>query len=154
MTSDCRIKEVNFGNALKAIHSLEGGETVRKEKLLNLRGPNHYSFVKTSRFMESKNFIDAMAAWRWIFEADENGDAVDPSFMGEKLGDEEILFEVIAPFVEKGSFIQVFCHDEEEIWRWVFDGTTVRREYADITFNYENANKTRDQIAGTGDGID
>ncbi len=38
-----------------------------------------------------------MSAWRWILEEDINGDAIDPSFTGEKLGDEIILFKAIAP---------------------------------------------------------
>lgn len=141
MESICRIKKSNFDDALSAIRSLQGGETVRKEHFSGMEGPNHYSFVTTSKFMEAETFIDAMAAWRWGFEEDENGDAYDPCFLGEKLGDEEILFRKIAPFVEAGSFIQVYCHDDEKIWRWVFDGASVRREYAEIVFKYQSANQ-------------
>jgi hypothetical protein len=51
------------------------------------------------------------------------GDIIGLEFDGEKIGDEETLFEAIAPAVEKGSYIQA-SGDDGEIWRWVFDGET------------------------------
>ncbi len=39
----------------------------------------------------------------------------------EYLGEERIIFNVIAPFVEEGSFIEIVGEDGET-WRWVFEG--------------------------------
>jgi len=44
-------------------------------------------------------------------------------FEGENNGSDKEIFEVIAPYVEEGSYIEM-CGEEGEIWRWVFDGKT------------------------------
>lgn len=142
MSSEFRVRKNRHEEALDAIKSLAGSETVTKSRLPALEGPDHYAFVTTRKFVEATTFVDAMIAWRWILEEDINGDSHDPSFAGEKLGDEDILFSAIAPFVDDGCYIQVFCHDDESIWRWVFEHSQVRREYGSISFEYARANKS------------
>lgn len=141
MSSEFRVPKCHHSAALAALKNFSGGETVTKAHFPALKGDNHYAFVTSTDFVDAENLFEAMIAWRWVLEEDTNGDAIEPSFNGEKLGDEDILFSAIAPFVEDQSYIQVFCHDEECVWRWVFEKSQVRREYARITFNYPGANR-------------
>lgn len=64
---------------------------------------------------------------------DESGNIIDISFCSEKLGEEVEFFKAIAPFVEKGSFIEMSGEDGS-LWRWVFDGTTCKEVYATVTW--------------------
>ena len=141
MSSEFRVRKSCHSEALAAIKNLAGRETVTKAHFPALQGDDHYPFVESKKFIGARDFFEAMAVWRWILDEDSNGDAIDPSFMGEKLGDEDILFSAIASCVEDESYIQVFCHDDESVWRLVFESSRVRREYANIVFNYSAANK-------------
>lgn len=101
-----------------------------------------FAITSKQSFPYSKRKIatlkEIMAEWRWkitlqetktVEEGDEivrTGDVIDISFEGEKIGDDSRLFEVLAPFVEPGSFIQMVGEDGKQ-WRWVFDGSTCRR---------------------------
>jgi len=61
---------------------------------------------------------------------DDAGNFVIEYFDGEKWGDDEILFDTIAPFIdggEHGGLITV--HGEEnEKWRYVFENGDMREE--------------------------
>ena len=133
MSSRFRVQKERQADALAAVKALKGKET---QKIFTNTLGGHFSFVNMSEFIQADTLADAMCAWRWILEDDGYGDLCDPSFLGQYLGDEDILFSAIAPFVESGSYIQVFCHDDECIWRWVFENNGVRREYARIEFDY------------------
>ena len=139
MSSQFRVRKSRHSDALAAIKKLAGGETVTKAHFPAMEGSDHYAFVTTKDFIDAETIFDALIAWRWVLEEDANGDAFDPSFTGEKLGDEEILFAAVAPFVVDRSYIQIFCHDDECVWRWVFEDSRVRREYANIAFEYPGA---------------
>lgn len=67
-------------------------------------------FVNTDKFLDAATLDDAMFYWRWIVGKDEG-----------------VLFKAIAPFVEKGSYVEMegVKKDEGEsgmLWRWDFDG--------------------------------
>jgi len=66
---------------------------------------------------------DAFADWRYPVEIDETGNVVGIEFSGEKIGQENIMFETIAKFVSPGSFIRMMGEDGYR-WKWVFDGKT------------------------------
>jgi len=77
---------------------------------------------------------DALDAWRWELSFDEKGNIDDIQFEGEKAGNEYGLFNVIAPYVKSGSYIQM--HGEEgEIWRWIFNGKSCNEVDANIDFD-------------------
>ena len=76
-------------------------------------------------FFLAKTLMEAMAAWRWEIEENESGDVISLNYTGEKLGDEQYLFGAIAPYVEKGSFIDMQGEDGA-IWRWAFDGKELK----------------------------
>ena len=51
---------------------------------------------------------------------DDEDNIEDLEFAGEKLGDKQILFDIIAPFVESSSYILIAC-DNGQVWQWRFD---------------------------------
>lgn len=117
---DCKFYVVNEKAALAAIKGLAGKETM---------GPGHFSWVDTREFMMADTLEEAMSAWRWETESYWKYILFD----GEKLGDDLLLFDAIAPYVEAGSYIEMQGEDGA-IWRWIFDGKTCREINALITF--------------------
>lgn len=72
----------------------------------------------------------------WLYSPkldDETGDIVDLWFNCEKMGDEKELFKVIAPFVEKGSYLEI-CGEDGSKWRWIFNGKTCKTVYAEESY--------------------
>ena len=107
------------------------------------------SWVTDSAVQNAKTLEDAMVEWRWQpdtteremevadlnddtvfdFEAPDikhdNKDITSIWFEGEKLGDDEEFFGVLAPFVENGSYIEM-RGEENAHWKWVFkDGECI-----------------------------
>lgn len=68
------------------------------------------------------------------FDAD--GNIVDISFYGEKLGDDLKVFQKIAPYVRAGSFLEMEGEDNE-IWRWVFQNGKCREVKAKVHVTWE-----------------
>lgn len=114
--------------ALQAIKNLEGGETITYGS-----GKPHFSWVDTEDFVNADTLKDALREWRWSVEEDGEGNIYDIYFEGEKLGDDNILFEAIAPYVKSGSFIQM-CGEDGTIWRWVFENSKCEEKYAELVF--------------------
>ncbi len=95
----------------------------------------HYSWTDNSALENAKTLKEFMDEWRWEITLNDEvkvesdvpiaipSDVTDIQFTGEKIGDDETLFNAIAPFVEKGSYIQMSGEDGES-WRWVFNGKT------------------------------
>ena len=90
-------------------YSYTGGQTTR-----------HYSWVDAADFQVSKTIEGVLEAWRWEADVDEaTGDISYVHFRGEKLGDDEVLWRAIAPFVESGSYIEMNGEDGGA-WCWRF----------------------------------
>lgn len=92
-----------------------------------------FSWVYTDSVLKSKNLEEALKAWRWEVDLDEDLNIININFIGEKLGDDINLFEAIAPFVEDGSYIEMSGEDGD-IWRWVFEDGKCIEKNAIITF--------------------
>ncbi len=76
---------------------------------------------------------EALKAWGWQLVEDTNGESW-LEYMGNKLGDDRLLFDAIAPFVQAGSFIEMSGEDGT-IWRWYFDGKRCEKVIGQIVFN-------------------
>ena len=75
-----------------------------------------------------------MYQWRWdIEENDRTGAVTDIWFAGEKLGDDETLFQAIAPWVKDGSFIEMMGEDGA-FWKWVFQDGEVTTQYGTVVY--------------------
>lgn len=101
--------------ALEAIRKLAGGETIKDAS------GKHYSWVRTENFVRAESLKEALEMWRWGITLDPNRNVVGISFGGEKAGDDKILFDAIAPFVQDESYIEMSGEDGER-WRWLFTG--------------------------------
>ena len=66
---------------------------------------------------------------RWEPDFDEDGNISYINFTGEKLGDEEVIFTILAPFIDAGSFVTIHGEDDT-IWRYEFDGKGIEENYA------------------------
>jgi hypothetical protein len=82
-----------------------------------------YSWVSED-FHLKNTLSEILHEWRWEIEHGEEGGVIGIQFEGEKLGDDEQLFDAIAPFVEEGSYIEMMGEDGTR-WRWEFDGKMV-----------------------------
>ena len=119
--SNFTVKKGNFDEVVKVVKSL-----VKDEGSLD--------WVNLEEVLDAKDIFEVMAKCRWTVGAStEKGDVDYIDFDGEKLGDDLILFETIAPFVEKDSYIQMTGEDNS-MWRWVFDGNACTESYADIVW--------------------
>ena len=120
------IRAQNFEAAHAAIKSLHGRETC------NSSGGPHFRFVDNN-FHERKSLKTILGAWRWSVTrsaALAGGDIIAIEFEGEKSGDDDLLFETLAPFVEADSCIEMEGEDGAS-WRWEFDGKTVRNVFSE-----------------------
>ena len=70
-------------------------------------------------FKDVKTLEEVMRKWEWETIENENGDIIDIHFIGEKSGNDLLLFSKIAPFVDDESFIQMTGEDGG-VWRWEF----------------------------------
>jgi hypothetical protein len=127
--SNFRIKKENFDKALLAIKTLDPSQGSGYTA-----GRSHFSWVEESEYKAAESLFQALASWRWLAGISDSGNIDSIEFYGEKLGDDELLFQAIAPFVEAGSFIEM-QGEEGKIWRWVFNGRTVEERQAKLTFD-------------------
>ena len=128
VNSQFRIERKNFGKALLAIKALAGAETVTDGS------GRHFSWVN-NEYLGAETLAEAIDAWRWHAEVDgDAGDIIDISFRGEKYGDDDAFFKAIAPFVAKGSFIEM-RGEEGACWRWFFDGYTVHEQSGHVVYD-------------------
>lgn len=115
--ADFFIAKENFPEVIKAIHQMDSdGSWVR------------------SNFRDTPNLEEIFNCWRWEIFFDEDDNVTDISFRGEKLGDDEVLFKAIAPYVRKGSFIQM-NGEGTDLWRWVFNGVSCYEQHPTVIWD-------------------
>lgn len=130
-----KIKKTKVAKALAAIKKL-----AKKTKLMSggtwqsgKKTESCFSWVNTKEFVKAKTLPEAIQAWRWEGFVNDAGDLVEINFNGEKLGNDAILLEAIAPFVEAGSYIEMEgeegCH-----WKWCFDGKTMEEKQGRVVY--------------------
>ena len=119
---DCefKIKKENIAGCLQALKVMAERE-------------NNFSWVYNHKVRGADTIVQAFDEWRWQAQFNEEGDLSALYFEGSKLGDEESLFQTIAPFVEAGSYIGM-TGEEDCLWRYVFDGTDCTELYPTITW--------------------
>ena len=116
-----KIKAENKDNAFQAIRNIP-----QKDE-------HGYSWVDNN-YKNRESLEEALSDWRWQIEEDPNaGDICNIYFEGEKLGDDEILFDAIAPFVEAGSYVEM-DGENGDMWRWEFDGEMCVENLLTITW--------------------
>jgi hypothetical protein len=93
-----------------------------------------YSWVTTSHVLESlknpeqslpANIADAFSHWGYAFSADVKDGVVFQYRERDKWGDDESLWEALAPCFDSGSFIE-FRGEEGALWKYEFNGNSLR----------------------------
>ena len=127
--------------AINALHSDEnlesrasGGQSGRDSASLPLRQRKWYSFTRNPGDNGFMDLLDAFTTWRFEpHTCNEDGDIALGYWNGEKLGDESILFETIAPFVKEGGTIEA-QGEEGEKWRFLFTNGQMKTQQAVISW--------------------
>ena len=121
MEQDFKIKGENIPAAWEAL----------KKKL---NGNSIHMWVDNRAAITAPSFERTMEKCRWSVETYDTHDVEEINFEGEKLGNDDIIFKTLAPYVEPNSYIQMQGEDGY-IWRWVFDGKTVVEKAGRIVFD-------------------
>ena len=77
--------------------------------------------------------IKAFYAWRYEAGDCGNGDVEVVSFNGEKLGDDKILFDAIAPFVMETAEVY-FRGEDDNFWKLVFKNGKCEEKMGKIVY--------------------
>lgn len=80
---------------------------------------------------------DAFDTFCFSFEEDEEDNIIDVNFEGECYYDQDVLFNTIAPWVEKNSYVS-FYGEEGDHFRFFFNGKECVEEQAVISYPSEN----------------
>ncbi len=104
-----------------------------------------YHWVDSQELLDAENLGEALTAWRWEPAFDEVGNVVNLRFRGQKAGDDEVLLEALAPFVEDGGFL-VIEDESGAIRRWRFEDGEIRVELLKAMDLYEPDSSWRSQV--------
>ena len=124
-----------------------GSSTPGKESVLS------FSWVNTTECLgalERNNLVAALDAWRYSAEegaemtpleqlglGHQHRDVVLNYFEGEKWGDDEQLWETLAPFVDEGGII-TFCGEDNHRWRYVFEKGGLTNQTCTLVWEYND----------------
>jgi hypothetical protein len=137
LDSNIFISKDDVGKALAAIQALD---PVRDGGGGGCSGPGGvetwFSWVSTGDYKEAKTLVDALRAWRWDADSDEDGNVVRLYFQGEKLGDDRILLSAIAPFVKTGGFVEMEGEDRAR-WKWSFKNGGMTEIAGRVSVSYD-----------------
>jgi hypothetical protein len=128
------MKAENKAGALEAMKAMMEPKTLEANGRGGSFGPNGktetwYSWVTTKEVLAAKTVEEAIEQWGWETVTDEeSGDITEMYFPENKIGQEELMFQAIAPFVEKGSFFHMLGEDGSQ-WRWYFNGESLEDQY-------------------------
>ena len=119
----------NIKGALAAINAMHDPKVLAKQAGGgSSTGERWYSWVRNPSDEGFKSLVDAMKAWRYDAGMDLEGETpvvTIECFDGEKWGDDEFMYEAIAPFVSEGCKIACLGEDGDQ-WRYTFnDGKVI-----------------------------
>jgi len=101
-----------------------------KEQLIGRK----YGYVVASETLACDTLEELLEEWGWEPTTNEAGDIVDLAFAAEKMGEDEVLWKVIAPWVRNGSYLEI-VGEEGERWRWIFEAGTCIHKAAKIVWD-------------------
>lgn len=92
-----------------------------------------YSWVINPGVDGFTSLVEALVAWRWDASERIDGNVVIRYFTGERAGDEDVLFEAIAPYMEPGGYI-MFHEEDGAVWRYLFEDGNLYEQDAIISW--------------------
>lgn len=99
-------------------------------------GKAQWAWVSQNAVNEARTLEEALEEWGYSPSTDPEGNITDISFNAEKLGDEEHMFKVLAPFVREGSFLEMHGEDGG-CWRWAFKDGKMKSVHAKVSWDDE-----------------
>lgn len=117
---DCkfRLNKSDFDQAYKACLSMPDED---------------YSWISSSWKKDCATLPEVLDEWRYSPVFDTDGNIVNLEFTGQKYGSCTALFNVIAPFVESGSYIEMYGEDGAE-WRFTFKDQKFSEVYPEVSW--------------------
>lgn len=111
-----------FAVAVQALQNLQG------------EGKPYVRWLKDALLKVPDSLPAVLLVLGWEPDVDErSGDIVRLVFNGEKAGDDFQIFQALAPFVRRDSFLHMEgedgCH-----WRWWFTGKSVLEQFGRVVF--------------------
>ena len=111
-----------FANAVMALQKLHGDEK------------QHVRWLKDALLKAPDGLPAVLLDLGWEPDVDErSGDIVRLMFNGEKAGEDFLIFQALAPFVRRDSFLHMEgedgCH-----WRWWFTGKSALEQFGRVVF--------------------
>ena len=100
---------------------------------IKLLPSDNYSWVEDKKMRNAKTLENCLHEWGFEATTLANGDIVCLTYEWEKSGDEDRLFEAIAPYVEKGSYLR-WSGEDGALWSNKFNGKSVRYKPAKIVW--------------------
>lgn len=120
-TTDFVLAAAHKDDALAAVKAMPSG---------------HCAWMNMEERRRCKTLEEALREWCYDPEMDDGGNIVGFDFTGEKIGDEELMFRAIAPFVKDGSYIEMHGEDGAR-WRWKFINGQMKEISARIVWDDE-----------------
>lgn len=74
------------------------------------------TFVESDVLENTRNIVQALNECRYEVAMEDDGVHID-AFLGEKFGDDVVLFGVLAPFAKDGSYVQFLGEDGDQ-WKY------------------------------------
>lgn len=124
------IPQANIDEGLRSVQKL-----IRLKS--ELRRDRGFAFVDQDAAERATSLEIMLAAWRWIPDIDASGNITSLEFVGEKLGDDELLFDTLSPFIKSGSFLDIVGEDCKT-WRWLFRDGVMKRLEGTILYTGED----------------
>lgn len=116
-----------------SLEESQRGFPIVKKSLLKMRRKrtSPFAWVYDEEIKNAKSLEYILDSFSWEADTDAEGNIISIYFQSEKLGDEKILFDIIAPFVSDNSYIEMSGEDGD-IWRWVFKDGKCTEKKAEI----------------------
>ena len=83
------------------------------------KNASRLSWIDKDYLLDAENIEDVFSEIRYELNKNENGDYEIDYFSGEKLGNDLVIFNSFAQFIENGQYIEMLGEDGER-WRWIF----------------------------------
>jgi hypothetical protein len=118
------IRELNTHDELKNGGQSKGGVTVQK----------WFSWMNDFDYDSDFTTVELLERLGFDVTVNEDGDITNLFYDG-KTGQEDLFLATLAPFIEDGSSID-WQGEEDERWRWVFEGGEMFHEVEDSEPHY------------------
>lgn len=117
MSSGFWIKPSDEQNVIDSIKNL-----VKRNKDL--------AWIDNKKVLNANTVTQILKEFYWDYDPIEH----TVELIGEKLGDDYVLFSTIAPYVVSGSYIELLGEDGTR-WKWVFENGLMKELIAKISYD-------------------